>query len=284
MQVITQSGDLRNYPAGALIVTAFDGDASPGGAAADIDAALEGAVSRLVQEGDVRGKKNEATLIHTLGRIPSPRVLVVGVGKREAFDGQVLRNALAVGARYLRRVGAESVAASADASLGLAPDVCAQAIVEGVMLGLYRFLVHKKEPEDNREVREFTLVEGNASRVDAVRQGAERGAIIAEAVNFARDLGNEPGNVLTPTEFAARAEAMAQETGLELQDPRPREGGGDGHGLVPRRGAAAASSRRSSSSSRTRAPAMRSRWGSSARASRSIRAASRSSRRRACRR
>jgi leucyl aminopeptidase len=47
-----------------------------------------------------------------------------------------------------------------------------------------------------------------------VRSAAERGRVIAEAVNWSRDLSNEPGNVLTPTEFAARAEAMARERGL----------------------------------------------------------------------
>src|SRR5439155_5386927 len=52
------------------------------------------------------------------------------------------------------------------------------------------------------------------SRVEELQAAAERGTIMAEAANFARDLSNEPSNVLTPTEFAARAQAMAGEYGL----------------------------------------------------------------------
>ncbi|MGB8343232.1 MAG: M17 family peptidase N-terminal domain-containing protein, partial [Ktedonobacteraceae bacterium] len=117
MQVSVQTGELKESSAKAIIVTVFEGANTPTGAAAEVDAALGGAISQLLQQGDVKGKRNETTLVHTLGRIPSPRVLVLGLGKSDAFNGQVLRNALAVGARYLRRVGAETVAVCADASL-----------------------------------------------------------------------------------------------------------------------------------------------------------------------
>jgi leucyl aminopeptidase len=217
MQISTQTGDLKGSSAAALIITMFEGAAAPDGAAAELDGALDGVISRLLRDGDVKGKKNETTLIHTLGRIASPRLLVLGVGKSDAFDPQVLRNAVAVAARYLRHLGAESVAVSADASLGLAPDVCARAIVEGAILGLYRFLVHKKEPEDSKEISELILVEADASRIDAVRAGAERGRAGAEATNWARDLANEPANYMTPSELAERARAVAQEQGLEYE-------------------------------------------------------------------
>jgi leucyl aminopeptidase len=144
-------------------------------------------------QGDVRGKRNETTLVHTQDRIPSPRVLVLGLGKNDAFDGQVLRNYVAVAARHLRRVGAESVAISADPSMGLAADACARAIVEGFVLGHYRYLTHKKPPEDDREVRELVLVEPDASvskraigrRARSYRRGGN---------GRARDLANEPPN------------------------------------------------------------------------------------------
>jgi len=217
MQISVQTNELKDSSAKAIIVTLFEGASTPTGAAAEIDGALEGAISQLLQQGDVKSKRNETTLVHTLGRIPSPRVLVLGLGKSDAFSGQVLRNALAVGVRYLRRVGAETVAISADASIGLAADACAQAIVEGTILGHYRYLVHKKEPEDDREVRELTLVEEDASRVEAVRSGAERGRVSAEATAWARDMANEPANFMTPSDLAERARQVAQETGLEYE-------------------------------------------------------------------
>jgi leucyl aminopeptidase len=217
MQISVQTGELKDSSAKAIIVTVFEGPNTSIGAVAEVDRALDGAISRLVEEGDVTGRRKETTLVHTLGRIPSPRVLVVGLGKSDAFNGQVLRNTLAVAARCLRRAGAESVAMSADPSLGLEADVCAQAIVEGIVLGHYRYLVHKKEPEDKRAIRELTLVEADASRVEAVRLGAERGHVSAEATTWARDLANEPANFMTPSELAERARQVAQELGLEYE-------------------------------------------------------------------
>ena len=64
-------------------------------------------------------------------------------------------------------------------------------------------------------MRGLVLVEFDPSRVDALRRGVERGVALAEAANFARDLSNEPGNHLTPTDLAERARALAEETGLE---------------------------------------------------------------------
>ena len=217
MQISVQTGNLKDSSAKAIIVTLFEGANTLSGATADIDAALEGAISNLLQQGDVKGKRNETTPVHTLNRIPSPRVLVLGLGKSEAFNGQILRDALAVAVRYLRRVGAESVAISPEGSIPLPPAACAQAIAEGAILGHYRYLVHKKEPEDNQEVNEIIIVEPDASRIDAVQVGAERGRISAEATNWARDMANEPANFLTPTELAERARAVAEEIGLELE-------------------------------------------------------------------
>ncbi len=50
-----------------------------------------------------------------------------------------------------------------------------------------------------------------------LRSAVERGLILAESTNFARDLGNEPPNVLTPTELAERARRMAAEVGLNCE-------------------------------------------------------------------
>ena len=82
------------------------------------------------------------------------------------------------------------------------------------MLGLYRFETHKKAEEDAGELKTLTIVEHDQAKMNALTQAAKRGVVVAQAANFARDLANEPANVLTPTEFAARAESMAQKEGL----------------------------------------------------------------------
>ncbi len=219
MEIRVQTDDIANYSAKSIIVNLFEGLTAPAGAAATVDQALDGAISQLIRDGEIRGKANELTLIHSLGRIPSPRVLVLGLGKPDQFNLEKVRNSMAGAARHLRQLGADTVATVAHGAGagGLEPEACAQAVVEGAILGLYTFHRHKKKEEDERQIGELILVEREASRLEAIQRGADRGRIAAEAANWARDLANEPANYMTPTNMAERALALAQEHNLECQ-------------------------------------------------------------------
>jgi leucyl aminopeptidase len=94
---------------------------------------------------------------------------------------------------------------------------CAEAIAEGTLLGLYRFLRHSTT-EHEADVESLTVVEYDASKLPAIERGVERGRIMAESQNLARDLANEPSNYLTPTDMANQAQALADKTpGLECE-------------------------------------------------------------------
>ena len=242
MEIRVERGDIAQQSADAIVVNLFEGVTRPGGGTGAVDAALDGAISRVIEDGDCRGKENEFTLIHTLGKIPSPRVLVAGLGKSENFTIDKVRAVAAAAARYLRRRRCQTIATITHGAgiAGLEPEACAQAIAEGAILGLYQFHRHKKPPEDAVELREMTLVEFDDSRLDALRSGVERGTALADATNFARDLANEPGNILTPTVLAERARALAEETGLacEVHDQPWMEKQGMGALLGVARGSA----------------------------------------------
>jgi len=218
VEIKVDVGDIARYPAKAIIVNLFEGVKRPGGGTGAVDRALEGAISQLIAEGEIKGKRGELTLIHTLGRLPSPRVLVVGLGKAEEFNLDRIRDLSAEAARFLRRVGAETAATITHGAgiAGLPPEACAQAIAEGTILGLYAFKKHKR-PEEERELKELVLVEFDAAKAETLRRGVERGRVLAEAACLARDMANEPANLLTPAELARRAQALAQEVGLECQ-------------------------------------------------------------------
>jgi leucyl aminopeptidase len=218
MDIRVEAGDITKTDSPCIIVNLFEGITSPGGGTGAVDAALTGMISELIAAGDIRGKWGELTLIHTFGRIPAARVLVAGLGKSGEFTTDRVRDLSANIARFLRgkRISQAATIAHGGGIAGLDPVACAQAIAEGTALGLYRFNAHKKQrgDDDTGEFASLTIVEHDAKRVAAMSSAAERGRIVAEAANFARELANEPGNVLTPTEFAARAEAMAREHGL----------------------------------------------------------------------
>lgn len=219
MEFRVAGGDITQAEADAIIVNLFEGVTAPGGGTGAVDKALDGAISKLIAQGDIRGKSGEMTTIHTFGKIPAPRVLVAGLGKQADFSLDVVRNVSANLARAARKPGIKKVATLAHGAGigGLEPEACAQAAAEGALLGNYRFLKHKAADDDRAELESITIIEADAGKVAAMTAAAERGVIIAEATNLARDLANEPSNHLTPTMLAGRAEALASEVGIECE-------------------------------------------------------------------
>jgi leucyl aminopeptidase len=137
--------------------------------------------------------------------VGTPRVLVVGLGKREDADAERLRVAAAVAVREAKRLEAGSLAWAlpqfADA------EAAAAALVTGTILGAYSFdRFRKADPEAPKGAgpESLTLLapEGVAAAAEAARVGAE-------AQNRARDLQSTPANVATPSFLAARAEEIA---------------------------------------------------------------------------
>ena len=70
------AGDVTNFTTPALVVNLFEGVTHPGGATGAVDRALDGAITALIADGEIKGKSGELTLVHTLGRLPASRVVV----------------------------------------------------------------------------------------------------------------------------------------------------------------------------------------------------------------
>ncbi len=220
MEIRVEQGDIAASDADALVVNLFEGVTSPGGGTGAVDAALGGAISTLIAQGDIRGKARENTLLYSLGKLPAPRVLVVGLGKSRSFNLDGVRDAAAGAVRYLRRPGIRRVATIVHGAGigGLDPEDCAQAVAEGSVLGAYRFTRHKArkdEDDENNGLDRLTIVEYDRARLETLRRGVQRGVVVAEATNFARDLANEPSNHLYPSDLASRAQEMAAASGIE---------------------------------------------------------------------
>ena len=219
MDIKATAGDVTSIETGALIVNLFQGVTSPGGATGAVDAALDGAISKLIDEGEIKGKKNEMTLIHTLGKMSADRIVVAGLGKQDKFSAEVVRQVMGTASRFVRRLNVKKAATIAHGAGigGMDPQTSGQAVAEGAILGLHRFDKYKTMDGDPSNIEEMVVVERDADKVAEIQAGLDKGRILAEATNFARDLGNEPANVLTPTELADRARAMADAVGLDFE-------------------------------------------------------------------
>jgi len=209
-----------------LVVNAFEGAKQLGGAAAVVDKALGGMLTKLVKDGEIDGKLGKVTLIHSNGKLKTHRVAVVGLGKQDKFDLEAVRTAAAAAVKKAREVKAKNLATIVHGAGvgGLNPGESAKALVEGSVLGVYHFSGYAKEKEEpDFEVEQLVLIECDRKKINAISQGAKLGLIIAEAENHARDLVNEPANKMTPSVFARLAERIARINGLRFTSLDPKK-------------------------------------------------------------
>ncbi len=217
MEISVAQDNIADRGDPAIVVNLFEGVESPSGATGAVDRALDGAITRLISLGDVKGKRGEFTLIYSLGKLATDRVVVAGLGHPESFDISVARNVHGETARFLRSKGVGSYATvlhGAGAG-GLDARPSGQAAAEGLLLGLYSFDKYKSEPDSTR-VDSVEIVEFDEKRIDAIRAGVDKGTAIGEAVNLAREMGNEPANHMTPTRMTEIALEVSHGAGMEL--------------------------------------------------------------------
>ncbi len=209
MHIESCVGTLETQTTGALLVTLFEGATALEGMPQTLDRALNGQLQALLANGDFRGKRNEVAVLYPQGMIPAQRVIVVGLGKPEKFTVDGVRQAAATAAVKARELGGIQMATMVHGADSLGMERAAQAVVEGTLLGLYRFRELKTQNGDIRpDVESLTLVVSDAAQLPAMAAGARAGQIIAEATCLARDLVNRPGNVATPTHLAEQALAL----------------------------------------------------------------------------
>jgi len=219
MEVKAVAGDITKLKLDAIIVNLFEGVESPTGATGAVDQALGGLITQLIAEGEIKGKLNEVTLIHSVGKITPARVVVAGLGKEKELTLSRIRGVSAEACRSLKKVAAKRVGTIAHgAGLGgIDAEKSAQAITEGAILGLYTFRKHQTKEPEQKEIEELLIVERDEGKLAELEQGCATGRIMAEATNLARDMANEPANYMTPTEMAEMARKVAQDHGLECQ-------------------------------------------------------------------
>ncbi len=217
IQAITQA--VHDITGDVLIVGAARkaGEIALSPAATSVDKLLDGLINECSADGEFKGALGELLSIHPQGRLAVKRVIVVGLGKQETINTQSLRRASAIATRNAQSKGAHKVTLALQWNSATFDSVQAiEAQAEGALLGQYTFrkYQHTEQNGDDNGITQLSIL---AEGVEDVEQALQRGRALAEATNFARDLVNEPPRVLTPTELANRANAMANQFGLECE-------------------------------------------------------------------
>ena len=215
--------------AGLLAVAVFEEDlAGPGGIALPLDRALGGHLSRAAKEERFQGKADQSLALHTMGRLPAARVMLLGLGRRAgaaalASDGfESLRMAAGKAARAAVKAGVSRMAIALPEELE-AP-AAARAAVEGALLGAYRFVRYKSKKQEEASLRALEVaLPGRAARDAEVKRAVRLGEEVSAAVSWARDLVNEAPMHCTPSRLARAAQNLAREAGLRCEVLGPRQ-------------------------------------------------------------
>lgn len=170
-----------------------------------VDGALGGMLMEVAAEENFEAKQGNLLLIHTHGKIPAKRVVLVGLGKSSELTVADIQTIGAKIGRKAKEASAKTLAIS------LPKELQAQAIVEGLILGTYTFSKHKSEEFRRKEKHiEEVILLTRPPKLNAVAAGISRGETVSHAVLFARDLVNEPPSVTTPTHLADVAKTLAK--------------------------------------------------------------------------
>jgi leucyl aminopeptidase len=213
-----KSGSPEKHKCDCLVVGVFE-SRQLSVPAKRVDKASGGHLGRILDRGDLQGKSGTTLLLHGTPGIGAARVLLVGLGKESEFGEKAYREALAAATRALRETGCqEALYTLSELAVGKRP--AAWRVRQAVLTArdvLYRAdgLKSKKDPAPAAFDRiGFTLPERESRSAAAA---LSQGQAIAGGVDLARELGNLPANICTPSYLAQQAQKLARTHKLKCE-------------------------------------------------------------------
>jgi leucyl aminopeptidase len=206
-----KSGAPQTGRAGCLVVGVYE-PRKLSAAATALDRASKGYLAGVVHRGDMPGKAGTSLLLHGVPGVAAERVLLVGLGPERDFRDKRYREAIAAAVRALNATGAEEATLHLT-ELAVGRRDAAWKIAHAVTVaseGAYRFTKMKSRGEgESPALRRLALNVDRASQKRAAA-GLAQGLAVASGMNLAKDLGNLPPNVCTPSYLANQARELAK--------------------------------------------------------------------------
>ncbi len=188
-------------------------------AAKAIDQASGGHLASVLKHGDLDGKLGATLLLHKVPNVACERVLLVGLGKAAEFHDKQYRDAVRAAVKALNETGAaEAVLYLTE--LPVKRHDAAWKVEQAAVVArdaLYRFDQLKSKQDAARPLKRLGFNLAGRGDVRAGEQGLSRGKAVADAMQLAKDLGNMPGNLCTPSHLAERARKLGKSHGLAVE-------------------------------------------------------------------
>jgi len=160
-------------------------------------------VKEALSSSEFDAKKGKKMTVWT----PKCNIILVGMGNKKNLDSELARN---TGARIIATMSKRK---GCDITVRFTKGWSSERMIdfaEGMMLRAYEFLEHQEVPEDHISTPWEVNYQASNRHQQGLSEGLEKTNSIVSGVHLARDLGNEPANVLYPMEYARRALEWAE--------------------------------------------------------------------------
>ncbi len=219
MEYTAKSNKIETLVSRCLVVAVYAGKkAKLGASAALLDRQADGAIKALVSKGDINGDPGTTLMMYDPPGVRAERILLVGLGKQSEVDATVLRKAAAAVARVAEAASLRSIdIALFDRRHGrLDTRRMVRHVVEAVDAALYRYEETKSGRAKPSHLKNAAVLVERAE-LAAARKGVREGEATASGVSLARELGNLPGNICTPSYLARKARAMQKDLPIKTR-------------------------------------------------------------------
>ena len=215
MQVEANRDPIQELDVQALAVAVFKDEKPGDGFLKELDDLSGGFVSSAIEAEEFSGKEGETAYFHLVGnnKLKSRRLLLVGVGEEKDYRSPQVSQMAGTAVRSLRSKNVKTIAVVPRVS-GKDEETSARA-VEGAFIALFDPDKYRTVEKEQKTVERLVLAI-HGGDLEALDRGVKKGKIVGESINFTRDLANEPGAYMTPTDMAERARDIANEFGLSI--------------------------------------------------------------------
>jgi len=217
MEYTVKSGDPEKQRSACVVVGVFEGrKLSP--SARRLDEATQGSLTAILRRGDLEGKTGQTLLLHNPASLLCERLLLIGCGKEKDFHEGRYRETFTKMAKTLADTGATEAVVYLTELEVKGRDIAwkLRHAVESVEMALYKFdRLKSHKAEKKRPLRKLILTVGKRSELTAGETAVQQGLAISTGMHLARDLGNLPGNICTPSYLADQARELEHQYGVK---------------------------------------------------------------------
>jgi len=213
--VMIESKKFDEVKSDVLVVNIFEDETVLPPDLRTIDEAMGGVIRNAIASRKITGPLLQSTNFLRPGSLQVTRLLIINSGIRDHFSFQLASQVAGTAARAVG--GANTCVISFLLRGELSAEQKGQACVEGALVGLFEFGKYKTVNQPSSTLSSIVLLSNRRDEEDALKKGGERGRIFAEATNYARNLVNEPSNILTPKRLAEEAILLSKQYGFQIE-------------------------------------------------------------------